>query len=148
MNLPDRLASLARLQLLRERRERVSTEHARSALILSEEAHRHAMNSEDEIHEALMTLCGVPAMCLDRWSVVAAQLKLAADCTGQASAQMTVAADLYAEAKDRLKGEIVRSQELGDRARKAILKFEAKKDEAKLRDVRSLRNALGERNCA
>lgn len=146
MSAPGRLTALSRLQSLRERRERVNTEHARSALVSSEENYRQSMIREDEANEALVMLCSDPAICLDRWRMSAAQLNLAADCRSQASAEMAKAGQDYDGARDRLKGEIARSQKLGERARKAVRKFEAKKDEAKLRDVRSLRTALIGRN--
>lgn len=146
MSRPDRLIALSRLQSLRERRERVNTEHARSALVSSEDKYRQSMIREHEANEALVMLTSDPAICLDRWRMTAAQLNLAADCRSQASAEMATASQDYDGARDKLKGEIARSQKLGERERKAVRKFEERKDEAKLRDIRSLRAALIGRN--
>ena len=146
MSPSARLTALSHLQTLRERRERVITEHARSALASSEHNYRQSMILEDEANEALAMLCSDPAICLDRWRMTAAQLNLAADHKSRVSAELAKASEDFDRARDRLKGEIARSEKLGEKARKAVRKFEAKKDEAKLRDVRSMRTALIGRN--
>ncbi len=145
MSSHDRLASLTRLQSLRERRERVNVERARSDHSAAEDRYLRSVFCEDEALQALEALIGASSLCLDRWRLSAGKLNHEAKLRNEAMLSMASATEVYDGARDRLHSEVMRSQELGDRTCKALRQFEAKRDEAKLRDVRSLRAALNGR---
>ena len=138
MTTPDRLAMLARMQALREHRERVRAEDARLELTAKEHEHRLRRAEEEAMQDAVLAESRQASLCVDRWRMLAGQLNLNAERTGAAWAQLASAKQDFDRARDQLKCEIMRTQNLEVRFRKAARKFAAKKDEAALQNVRSL----------
>lgn len=142
MKRPDRLATLVRLQQLRERRQRIAAHKAGLSFARHDEASILACKLEEEACSAYEALHAEQYLQLDYRELLAAGLRSATEQRLAADAARSRAELAYQTEVGELRIEAARTRELHEQAGKARRKAAIRQDDLDLRAMRSLRAAL------